>query len=195
MATAAAAAPADARLKLKLLGDGLDAARVQAVRQVQPQVWLMIDANQGFDRPGYLALLPVLQACCVSLVEQPFPIGQEAWMDGLPRPIPVVADESCLTAADLPGLVGRFDVASLKLDKSGGFTEALVMAREARRLGLGLMVGCMATGSLGMAPAYLIGQLCDVCDIDGPLYLAQDRHPGLHFDHRRVTMPPGVWGI
>ena len=183
------------RIKLKLLGDGLDAERLRAVRHVCPDPWLMVDANQGLSREGYLALLPVAQDCRVCLIEQPFPIGQEALMDGLPRPIPMAADESFLTAADLPGLVGRFDLASIKLDKSGGFTEALAIARQARGLGLGLMVGCMTTSSLGMAPAYLIGQLCDVCDIDGPLYLERDQQPALQYDRGSVTMPPGVWGL
>jgi L-alanine-DL-glutamate epimerase-like enolase superfamily enzyme len=194
MAAEAAASAGTARIKLKLLGDGQDADRVHAVRRALPEVWLMVDANQGFDRDGYLALLPTFEAARVSLIEQPFPIGQEPWMDGLPRPIPVAADESFLTRADLPGLVGRFDVASIKLDKCGGFTEALGIARQARESGLGLMVGCMVTGSLGMAPAFLIGQLCDVCDIDGPLYITRDRVPGLQFDHGVVNMPPGVWG-
>ena len=195
MAAQAQASAGTARIKLKLLGDGQDAERVQAVRRALPEAWLMVDANQGLARDGYLALLPAFQAARVSLIEQPFPIGKESWMDGLSRPIPVAADESFLTRADLPGLVGRFDVVSIKLDKCGGFTEALCIARQARELGLGLMVGCMVTSSLGMAPAYLIGQLCDVCDIDGPLYITQDRVPGLQFDHGVVNMPPGVWGI
>jgi len=195
MADAAATCPAMSHIKLKLLGDGPDADRLRAVRSVLPEAWLMVDANQGLDRERYLALLSVAQDCRVSLIEQPFPIGQEAWMDGLPRPIPVAADESFLTAGDLPGLMGRFDLASIKLDKAGGFTEALAIARQARGLGLGLMVGCMTTGSLGMAPAYLIGQLCDVADIDGPLYLEHDQQPALQYHHGSVTMPPGVWGL
>jgi L-alanine-DL-glutamate epimerase-like enolase superfamily enzyme len=195
IAAAAAACAGMPRIKLKLLGDGQDADRVHAVRRALPEAWLMVDANQGLARGGYLALLPAFQAAQVSLIEQPFPVGKESWMDGLPRPIPVAADESCLTRVDLSGLVGRFDVASIKLDKSGGFTEALGIARQARGLGLGLMVGCMVTGSLGMAPAFLVGQLCDVCDIDGPLYITQDRRPGLQYGNGVVTMPAGVWGI
>jgi L-alanine-DL-glutamate epimerase-like enolase superfamily enzyme len=195
MAAASAALGPAQRIKLKLLGDGHDAARLHAVRKAQPAAWLMVDANQGFDREGYLALLPAMQACGVRLVEQPFPLGQEAWLDGLPRPIAIAADESFLTSADLPGLMGRFDVASIKLDKCGGFTEALAIAAQARSLNLGLMVGCMVTGSLGMAPAYLIAALCDVADIDGPLYITEDRRPALRYEQGSVTMPAGVWGL
>lgn len=181
-------------IKLKLLGDDQDAARIRAVREVWPDVWLCVDANQGFDRAGFAALLPVLVEARVRLIEQPFPAGDEALLDGLERPIPVAADESVQGLADLPALVGRFDVVNLKLDKSGGLTEALLMAREARRLGLGLMTGCMIATSLAMAPAFVLAQLCDVADVDGPLYLSRDREPAVTYAGFRLEAGEDVWG-
>jgi L-Ala-D/L-Glu epimerase len=195
MASFAANMESAERVKLKLLRDDDDAARVTSVRAALPEAWIMVDANQGLDRASYLALLPSLEAANVALIEQPFPIGHEDWIADLPRRIMVAADESACTRGDLPKLAGLYDMVNLKLDKTGGFTEALAMAHQARKMGFHLMVGCMSSGSLGMAPAYLIGQLCDVCDIDGPLYLVEDRVPGLVYSGVNVTMPANLWGV
>jgi len=181
-------------LKLKLIGDGLDAERVRAVRRERPDVWLGVDANQGFTPDSLVSILPVLTAAQVKLIEQPFPVGMEAALDGLRCPIPIAADESAQDASDLPALSGRFDVINIKLDKCGGLTAALAMARAARALGMQLMVGNMVGTSLAMAPAFLVGQLCDVVDLDGPLLLARDRVPGAVYEGGRIWCSPEIWG-
>ncbi len=181
-------------LKLKLTGDDLDAERVRQVHAACPAALLAVDANQGFTPETLAALWPTLQGCNVTLVEQPFPVGREAWLDGMQRPIPVAADESVQSAADIEQLVGRFDVVNIKLDKSGGLTEALAMAHRARALGLGVMVGNMTGTSLCMAPAFLLGQICDISDLDGPIFLAEDRVPGVHYDAGMIGIPRAFWG-
>ena len=192
---AAAAAYAGARaIKVKLLGDGRDAERVRAIRDALPDVFLAVDANQGFTRQTLDALWPALLDCKVELVEQPFPIGNEVWLDGLERPIPIAADESVQTLEDISGLVGRFDVANIKLDKCGGLTHGLEMAHEAIRLGLKVMVGNMTGTSLGMAPGFVLGQLCDIVDLDGPLFNAEDRAPGVVYEDGMIRIPEAFWG-
>lgn len=186
---------ADARaLKLKLTGTPQDAERLRAVRRARPDVWLAVDANQGFTRPFLDDLMPVLLETHVELIEQPFAVGRESDLDGLNSPIPIAADESAQTAADLPQLVGRFDIVNIKLDKCGGLTSALAMAYAARRLGLGVMVGNMMGTSLAMAPAFLIGQLCDVTDLDGPLLLRDDRQPSVEYRQGNIWCDERVWG-
>jgi L-alanine-DL-glutamate epimerase-like enolase superfamily enzyme len=185
----------DARaLKLKLTGDALDADRVRQVHAACPRAALAVDANQGFTPATLQALWPVLLSCNVTLVEQPFPRGRDAWLDGLARPIPVAADESVQSSADIGALAGRFDVVNIKLDKSGGLTEALAMARRARALGLGVMVGNMTGTSLCMAPAFLLGQICDVADLDGPVFLARDRARGVRYADGMIGIPEAFWG-
>src|SRR5579859_1043568 len=142
-------------IKLKLTGESVDADRVRAVRDARADVWLGVDANQGFTRASLEKLLPVLTEMHVALIEQPFPIGQEALLDGFQSPIPIAADESVQSLADIPTLIGRFNVINIKLDKCGGLTEGLAMARSARRFGLDTMVGNMLGTSLAMAPAFL----------------------------------------
>lgn len=181
-------------IKMKLTGSAEDADRVRAVRAARPEVWLGIDANQGLDRASLARLLPVLVEARVQLIEQPFPIGQEALMDGLDCPIPYAADESAQGLADLPGLVGRFQVVNIKLDKCGGLSEGLAMAREARRLGLEVMVGNMIGSSLAMAPAWLVGQLCSVVDLDGPVFLQRDRPFPVRYVDGKITCPDALWG-
>jgi L-alanine-DL-glutamate epimerase-like enolase superfamily enzyme len=195
MAERAAHAFADAEaLKLKLLGDGLDAERVRAVRDVRNDVWIGVDANQGLTPDSFSKLLPVLIEARVKLIEQPFPVGEEAQLDAFQSPIPIAADESVQSLADIPALADCFDVINIKLDKCGGLTEALMMAHEARRLGLDVMVGTMGGTSLAMAPALLVGQLCSVVDLDGPLIMKSDRSPAVLYRHGRVEAPDGVWG-
>jgi L-alanine-DL-glutamate epimerase-like enolase superfamily enzyme len=181
-------------LKLKLTGEAIDADRIRAVRAARKDVSLAVDANQGFTRASLEALLPVLTQARVTLVEQPFPIGQEAQLDGLKFPIPIAADESVQGLNDLPALVGRFGVVNIKLDKCGGLTEGLAIAREARRLGLDVMVGNMTGTSLAMAPGFLVGQLCQVVDLDGPLFLRTDRTPAATFTGGNIWCPENVWG-
>ena len=183
-------------LKLKITGElQLDAARIRAVRDARPDVWLGVDANQGYTIGDLPALMTVLTGAKVALVEQPLQRGHESDLEGFHSPIPIAADESALSMADLPGLPGRFDIVNIKLDKCGGLTEGLDMAREARRLGLGVMVGNMVGSSLAMAPGFVLGQLCDVVDLDGPLFLSQDHRPGVSYEAGRIWCGEEVWGL
>jgi L-alanine-DL-glutamate epimerase-like enolase superfamily enzyme len=136
----------------------------------------------------------VLVESRVELIEQPFRIGQEALLDGLNSPIALAADESVQGLADVPGLVGRFNVVNIKLDKCGGLTEALAMAREARRFGLDVMVGNMMGTSLAMAPSFLVGQLCKIVDLDGPVFLSRDRAPPVLYEEGMISCPVQLWG-
>ena len=182
-------------LKLKLTGDlPVDLARVRAVREARPEVWMGVDANQGYTIDALDALIAGLEPANVSLLEQPLKRGREADLEGLKSPIPIAADESVLTLKDIPGLVGRFDVVNVKLDKCGGLTEGLAMAHEARRIGLRVMVGNMVGTSLAMAPAFVLGQLCDVVDLDGPIFLAQDRTPSMTYANGSAWSGEQVWG-
>ena len=186
----------DARaIKIKLTGSlQLDIERVRAVRNARPDVWLGIDANQGFGINDLPALVHAMGQQQVSLIEQPLPRGYESHLEGFKSPIPIAADESALSLADVPGLVGRFNVVNIKLDKCGGLTEALLMAAEARRLGLGVMVGNMVGTSYAMAPAFILGQLCDFVDLDGPTFLKEDRVPGAIYKDGTIFCPDEVWG-
>lgn len=181
-------------LKLKLTGDAIDLERVRQVRAARPDVWLGVDANQGLTRETYARLLPTLADCGVNLLEQPFPLDRDAWLDRLGSPIPIAADESVQGLDGIAGLVGRVQVINIKLDKCGGLTEALAMAEEARRHGLQVMVGNMLGTVLAMAPAFLVGQLCDVVDLDGPMPLASDRDPPIVYRDGKVWCPPEAWG-
>jgi L-alanine-DL-glutamate epimerase-like enolase superfamily enzyme len=195
MARGAVGYAAARALKMKLTGDAdLDIARVRAVRAARPDVWLGVDANQGYSIDLLDRLVPALVDAKVSLLEQPLKRGREADLDGFESPIPVAADESALCLADVPGLVGRFDVVNIKLDKCGGLTEGLAIAREARKLGLGVMVGNMVGTSWAMAPAFVLGQLCDIVDLDGPVFLAQDRVPSIRYEDGYVHCGEEVWG-
>ena len=187
---------ADAKaIKVKLTGSlELDVARVRAIREARPDVWLGVDANQGFSAHDLPALVHAMGEQKVSLIEQPLPRGSEGDLEGFDSSIPIAADESALTLADVPGLVGRFDVVNIKLDKCGGLTEALLMAEEARRLGLGVMVGNMVGTSLAMAPAFVVGQLCDYVDLDGPTFLQKDREPSVEYRDGQIWCPDDVWG-
>ena len=196
MAAAAAAYTHARSIKIKLTGDlDLDIARVGAIRAARPDVWLGVDANQGFAIGDLDALAAAMVAAGVSLIEQPLARGREADLDGYRSPIPLAADESALTLADVATLKGRFDVFNIKLDKCGGLTEALLIAEAARDAGLGVMVGCMVCTSLGAAPGFVAGQLCDLVDLDGPLFLAQDRSPGVTYRDGTIWCDETVWGV
>jgi len=182
-------------LKVKLTGElDLDIARVEAVRDARTEVWIGVDANQGYTMAGLGALLGALLGANVAQLEQPLARGHEAELENFESPIPIVADESALCLAELAGLVGRFNMVNIKLDKCGGLTEGLAMAREARRLGLGVMVGNMIGSSLAMAPSFVLGQLCDVVDLDGPTFLARDRTPGVTYARGMIWADEAIWG-
>lgn len=191
-----ARAHAQARsIKVKLTGDPvLDLARVRAIRAARPDAWLGVDGNQGFQRDQLDELVAGLVPLNVELLEQPLARGREADLQGYRSGIPIAGDESLLTLDDVATAVGRFDVVNIKLDKCGGLTEGLMMAAEARRLGLGVMVGNMIGTSLAMAPAFVLGQGCDIVDLDGPIFLAKDREPSIEYRDGNVWSGPAVWG-
>jgi len=182
------------KLKLKLTGED-DAARLAAVRKARPDAWIGVDANQGFTRQSLEALMPVLVKLNVSLIEQPVRVGQEESLRSLNSPIPLAADESVQSFADIAKLHGIFDVINIKLDKCGGLTEALAMIREVRRLGMKPMVGCMQASSLGIAPAYLAGQFCDYVDLDAAMFLTKDREPSFVYADGVIYPQQSGWGM
>jgi L-alanine-DL-glutamate epimerase-like enolase superfamily enzyme len=194
MAEATAKAASRKLLKVKL-GTEDDAARIRAVRQAAPDAELIVDANEGWRADNLAANLAACAAAGVTLIEQPLPAHDDAALGAVARPIPVCADESVHDRASLAGLVGKYDAVNVKLDKTGGLTEALALAAEAERLGLALMVGCMVATSLAMAPAVLLAQRARVVDLDGPLLLARDREPGLWYEGSLVyPAAPELWG-
>jgi len=194
MGEAARTASARKLLKVKLGGEG-DGERIRAVRAAAPDAELIVDANEAW-RPENLA--QNLGACAeagVTLVEQPLPANDDAALASIAHPIPVCADESVHDRASLASLTGKYDAVNIKLDKTGGLTEALRMVAEAERLGFSIMVGCMVATSLSMAPATLIAQRARVVDLDGPLLLARDREHGLRYQGSLVYPPSSVlWG-
>jgi L-alanine-DL-glutamate epimerase-like enolase superfamily enzyme len=194
MGEAAAAQRQRSLLKLKLTGDG-DIERVRAVRQSAPASRLIVDANEAWTARQFAELSPVLAELGVELIEQPLPAGDDDALAELPRPVPVCADESCHVTDDLDRLAGKYDAINIKLDKAGGLTEALALAKAGRERGFGIMVGCMIGTSLAMAPAILLAQQADIVDLDGPLLLAADRNQGLRYDASLVYPPePKLWG-
>jgi L-alanine-DL-glutamate epimerase-like enolase superfamily enzyme len=194
MAAAASAHAHRPVLKLKLGGAG-DIERVRAVRAAAPASQLIADANEAWTPDQCAPLMAGLAALGVALIEQPLPAGQDDVLATIARPVPICADESCHDRSGLAALRARYDYVNIKLDKTGGLTEALALAADAKALGFGLMVGCMVGTSLGMAPAHLIGQLCTFVDIDAPLLLAKDRADGLVYDGSTVAPPtPVLWG-
>jgi L-alanine-DL-glutamate epimerase-like enolase superfamily enzyme len=194
MGEAAAAQRARPLLKLKLTGEG-DLERVAAVRRNAPTARLIVDANESWTPSDFAELAPKLAEFGVELIEQPLPAGVDAALADLPHPIPVCADESCHTAADLDRLVGKYDVINIKLDKTGGLTAALELAKAGRERGFSIMVGCMIGTSLAMAPAMLVAQQASVVDLDAPLLLAADRNQRLRYEGSLVYPPePELWG-
>jgi L-Ala-D/L-Glu epimerase len=194
MAVKAKAAAQRPLLKLKL-GSAGDAARVAAVRAAVPQARLVADANEAWTIEQMPALMAACRQARIELVEQPLPAGQDDALATLERLVPLCADESVHTAADLPGLARLYDAVNIKLDKTGGLTEALAMSAAAQAAGLKIMVGCMVGTSLGMAPALLLARRATWVDLDGPLLLAGDRPHGLRYDGGTVYPPePALWG-
>jgi len=181
-------------LKIKL-GTPDDMPRLEAVRAGAPEARIIVDANEGWSPEVYAELAPHLLRLDVALVEQPLPAAADDALLGMARPVPVCADESCHDRASLPALEGKYDVINIKLDKTGGLTEALELKRAALAEGYGIMVGCMVGSSLAMAPATLVAQGAMVTDLDGPLLLAEDRPNALTFDAAGVHPPePSLWG-
>ena len=181
-------------LKIKL-GTPDDMARLEAVRAGAPKSKIIVDANEGWSPQVYADLAPHLVRLGVALVEQPLPAGDDDALIGMARPVPVCADESCHDRASLAKLTGKYDAINIKLDKTGGLTEALALKRDAEAAGFEIMVGCMVGSSLAMAPAVLVAQGALVTDLDGPLLLARDRAHPLAFDAAGVHPPePALWG-
>jgi L-Ala-D/L-Glu epimerase len=182
-------------LKLKLSGDNLDVARVEAVREVAPAARLLVDANESWTPDHYCKTVPLLRQFGIEVIEQPFPADADKALETLDHPVPVCADESCHTAADLSRLMNRYEMLNVKLDKTGGLTEAMLLMERARAAGFKLLIGCMVCTSLGIAPARLLAGGADYVDLDGPLLLAGDRHHAVPFDNGRIGVPPReLWG-
>jgi L-alanine-DL-glutamate epimerase-like enolase superfamily enzyme len=195
MGAAALAQAARPVLKLKLGGDGQDVARVAAVRAASPDAMLIVDANEG-AKPGEVeALCYALAALGVAMIEQPVAVGDDACLADFEHPVPLCADESFHALDDFDKVAGKYEFINIKLDKTGGLTEALLVATEAKRRGFRIMTGCMVGSSLAMAPAMLPAALSEVVDIDGPLLMAKDRENGLVYRGSLVE-PPSValWG-
>ncbi len=181
-------------LKIKL-GTPDDMPRLEAVRAGAPDSKIIIDANEGWTTEIYQELAPHLIRLGVAMVEQPLPAGDDVYLEEIERPLPVCADESCHDRNNLPELAGRYDMVNIKLDKTGGLTEALALREEAEKQGYDIMVGCMVGSSLAMAPAVLVAQQVGITDLDGPLLLAEDRTPPLKYDDRSVYPSlPELWG-
>lgn len=198
MAEQARAWGSPATLKVKL-GDrtvgGLDhdIERIHAVAEAMPNCTLTIDPNEGWDVAGLCRFVAAVASLPVVLIEQPLPAGQEDLLPAIG--IPIAADESCTTLESLAGLAGKVQYVNLKLDKCGGLTEALLMCKEARRLGLKLMVGCNCGTSLAMAPAFLVASYCEFVDLDGPLHMRDDRVPPMRYDNGFLSAPDAaLWG-
>ena len=195
MAAAAKANPSAPILKLKLGGDDVDLARVEAVREAAPAARLLIDANESWSPSHFEKIVPALKRLGVELIEQPFPADADEVLLTLDHPVPVCADESCHTGDDLARLTSRYEVINVKLDKTGGPTEALHLCQQARKAGFKLLIGCMIGTSLGMAPARLLASIADYVDLDGPLLLARDREHGLSYQNNRIGIPSReLWG-
>ncbi len=181
-------------LKLKLGGPG-DLKRVQAVRRGAPNATIILDANEAWTKEVYLQLIPELIKLNVAMIEQPFHADEHHVLDELERPIPICADESCHDRQSLDQVIGRYDMINIKLDKTGGLTEALALKAQAEQAGLRIMVGCMVSSSLSMAPAFVVAQGAEVVDLDGPLLLSKDIEHGFEFDNNSMLpFHSQLWG-
>jgi L-alanine-DL-glutamate epimerase-like enolase superfamily enzyme len=184
-----------ALLKLKMTGDGLDLQRVAAIHAQAPGARLIVDANEAWDVAAYQDHAPKLAALGVEMIEQPLPAAKDAALLGLERPVTLCADESCHDTSTLGGLVGKYDMINIKLDKTGGLTEALRLRDAGRAAGFQVMIGCMVGTSLAMAPGVLVAQGAEIVDLDGPLLMAKDREPALNYEASLVHPPTAdLWG-
>ena len=195
MARAAAAVAQVPLLKVKVDANDPE-AQLRAVRAVAPQPRLIVDPNESWDRALVEALQPLLVELRADLLEQPVPAGEDEWLEGFTPTVPICADEALHVAADLPVIARRYQVVNVKLDKTGGLTEALAVAKAARESGLGLMTGCMVSSSLAIAPALHIARMSDFVDLDGPIWLREDRDGGVKDEGGTLLPPaPGFWGM
>jgi L-alanine-DL-glutamate epimerase-like enolase superfamily enzyme len=195
MATGAAAASDFSLLKIKLNNDR-PVERIAAIRQARPDVRLVVDVNQGWTIVELQQFAPELHALGVEFIEQPLPRGGDDELEGYESPLPLCADESCLTLDDLENASRRYQIINIKLDKTGGLTHALELAEAIKKIDLRIMVGCMCGTSLAMAPHHVVAQLADYADIDGPLLMKNDRFGGLIYDRGIVSVPQTrFWGV
>ncbi len=194
MGQAAHAASNHPILKIKLGGAG-DKDRIRAVHSAAPHCRIIVDANEAWTPDSLVENMLVCAAAGVALVEQPLPAGNDDILAGIPHPVPICADESAHTSETVSELKARYDFINVKLDKTGGLTEAMKLVERCRTDGFGVMVGCMVGSSLGMAPALLPAQLAAFVDLDGPLLLKRDRVDGLHYANSVIAPPkPELWG-
>ena len=182
-------------LKIKLGGQQGDVERLNAVREGAPNSDIIVDANEGWDVEMFNEMTEIFVKCGVRMVEQPFPAEKDEVLRELDHPLPICADESCHVRGDLEKLKGKYDVVNIKLDKTGGLTEALALRKEAEKCGFEIMVGCMIGSSLSMAPATLVAQNAQYVDLDGPLFLADDREPPIVYKENMIFPPQTkLWG-
>ena len=182
-------------LKLKMTGDGRDFDRVERIHSSAPHTKLVVDANEGWTIQQYLEYAPRFKELGVMMIEQPLPADQDSQLSSIPHPVAVCADESCHDISTLEGLVGKYEMINIKLDKTGGLTEALELKEAASNLGFQIMVGCMIGTSLAMAPGLVVGQGASVVDLDGPLLLKDDREHSLEFIGSTINIPSSsLWG-
>jgi L-Ala-D/L-Glu epimerase / N-acetyl-D-glutamate racemase len=194
MAEAAAKASSRPLLKLKL-GRDSDAERLRLIRKAAPRSRLIVDANEGWSSANLQTMLAVCSEVGVEMVEQPLPASDDEALRGIRRSVPICADESAHDRTGLDQLVGKYDAINIKLDKTGGLTEALALAEAAKAKDLLLMTGCMVGTSLSMAPAMLVAQVSSIADLDGPLILRDDRQPGILYEGSLMNPPPpALWG-
>jgi len=182
-------------LKIKLGGGEEDLDRIKSIRLAAPNTKIIVDANEGWTLNEYKKLIPHFVEFDIKMIEQPFPAGNDEDLKNIDRPIPICADESCHDSASLDKCIGKYDVVNIKLDKTGGLTEALKLKIKAKQLGFEIMVGCMIGSSLAMAPAILVAQGVKWVDLDGPLLLSKDREYPLHIDGSKIHPPSTeLWG-
>lgn len=194
MSRAAASARQYSLLKLKLTGED-DLGRVTLVRKARPDADLVVDANQAWDEQRLRELTPRFAELGVKLIEQPLPVGKDDALLQFRSPVPLCADESCQTIASLPSVIGKYQYINIKLDKTGGLTEALQLARAGKEAGFRLMVGCMGGSSQSMAPGFVVGQLCEVVDLDGPLLAKADVPHAIRYEGSQMFAPEAsLWG-
>lgn len=194
MARVAAERRRNTVLKVKLSGDD-DLARIASIREARADAIIIVDANQAWTQQHLYDLTPQLAALDVELIEQPLPVGADQALEQFESPVPICADESCQTTESLATLSRGYQYVNIKLDKTGGLTEALRLARSALECGFKLMVGCMGGSSLSMAPAFVVGQHCDIVDLDGPLLLRTDMPDAIEYDGDRMSPPRRkLWG-
>ncbi|MEQ9314761.1 MAG: N-acetyl-D-Glu racemase DgcA [Henriciella sp.] len=192
---ARAAKMTDGRLLKLKLGGREDLTRVEAVKTARPDAKLILDANEALDGGIFPEIVKRAAKLGVILIEQPFPADDDKLLLRRPPEVAICADESAHTTKDIQDLARRYDAVNVKLDKTGGLTEAIAMVKEAKAAGMGVMVGCMVAGSISMAPAVLLGGLADAIDLDGPLWLAKDVPHGLKYFDGWVSPPtPELWG-